>query len=451
LSNFNWADKESIRWFILLPNGHEGPYSFNQLLNKNIHPQTKIWAEGLSGPLTFTKAKDALVLAEMPQIPDGELETTTIEELPPPIPELEQEKKTGKTQEIETFNWKRQVTVVFSFFILFLGYQLFQSQKVFKIDRSSKMSPKLQKKIQEEMSFKGWDKKIFFKEFVASDLSTIWFVTESFQECRVEASFSSVKDKLLTIKPEKISFKSEGDLKKHLVEFKKYSFTEGNRILPGMYDVFIRADNCKWNSWTSKLGNFFSSPDDEYVANFKVILYPNGPLAFHEALTKLLKKQLDEKMKVEHYEQMFWEDLQQKLQTILAISLQVEQSFYDFLALDARKFSLNLPRFISGYTKKYGHFLTNFVSTNEEYFKSLSKTPSLDIGSKRKYEPMIRLTAKLVGFESMKVIEDFQKLKSPKRDLLNSKKIQIKKVFENIKADINKKIIKISEERSAIN
>jgi len=286
---------------------------------------------------------------------------------------------------------------------------------------------------------------------VASDLSIIWLATESFQDCRVEATFSSVKDKLLTTKPEKISFKTEGYLKNHLVEFKKYSFTDGNRILPGMYDVFIRADDCKWNGWASKIGNFFSSPDDEYVANLKVVLYPNGPLAFHEALTKLLKKQLDEKMRVEHYEQMFWEDLQQKLQTILAISIQVEQSFYDFLALDARKFSVNLPKFISGYTKKYGLFLTNFVTSNEEYFKNLDKTGSLDVGTKRKYEPMIRLTAKLVGFESMKLIEDFQKLKAPNRVLLNSQKIQIRKVFENIKADINKKIIKITEERSAIN
>jgi len=156
LSNFNWADKESIRWFILIPTGHEGPYSFNQLLSKNIHSQTKIWAEGLPGPLTFTKAQDALELAEMPQIPVEEFEPSSPpEELPPPIPKLEQGESTGKTQDIETFRWKKEVVVAFSLVILFLGYHFFQSQKVVKIDRSSKMSPKLHKKIQEEMSFNG--------------------------------------------------------------------------------------------------------------------------------------------------------------------------------------------------------------------------------------------------------------------------------------------------------
>ena len=449
MSNFNWTDKESIRWFILLPTGHEGPYSFNQLLNKNIHPQTKIWAEGLSAPYSFLKAKDATVLAEMPQIPTEDIIPPFPEnDLPPPIPEDMPNLPIGKTSDIEAYRWGPKVIALVLLGFLILTYQFFQSKKVVNFLRPSKMSLKTYERISKDLNFNGWDKKIFLKEYVSSDLSAIWFVTESFQRCNVEASFSSLDNKLLTNNAEKVIFKSEGDLKGHLLEFKKFAFTEGSRIIPGMYDVFIKAENCKWDGLVPLFGNLFNSPDEEYIANFKVILYPHGPLAFHEVLAKLLKKKLDEKMKSELHEQMFWEDLQQKLQTIMAISLQVEQSFYDFIGLDARKFEANLPRFVSSYTKKFGHFLTNFVVSNEEYFKELQKSGQLEMGTKRKFESMIRLTAKSVGFESMKVIEEFQKLKGPKRVFLNNKKNQIKKTFNRIKVDINKKLIQITEERS---
>lgn len=452
MSNFNWTDKESIRWFILLPTGHEGPYSFNQLLNKNIHPQTKIWAEGLNSPYTFSKAKDAIVLAEMPQLPSEDIiPPFPPDEDPPPIPDDIPDLPIGKTEEIESFRWKSLLLFISILGCSFLLYQIFQNQKVVGFSRPSKMSPKLYEKIRQEMKFGGWDKKIFFKEYVSSDLSTIWLITESFHYCHVEAAFSSLENKLITNSSEKVSFRADGELKGHVLEFKKYAFTEGNRILPGMYDIFIKAEGCKWDGWAPILGNFFNSPDQDYVANFKVVLYPNGPIAYNEILTKLLKKKLDEKMKSEHHEQMFWEDLQQKLQTIMAISLQVEQSFYDFIGMDARKFEANLPRFISSYTKNFGHFLTNFVVSNEEYFKELQKAGHVEMGAKRKYEAMIRLTAKSVGLESMKVIEEFQKLKGPKRVFLNSKKIQIKKNFERIKNDINKKLIQITEERSKNN
>jgi hypothetical protein len=44
----------------------------------------------------------------------------------------------------------------------------------------------------ESLQFQGWDRPIFFKEFVPIDLSHIWLVTSSYQHCKVEAQFSSM-------------------------------------------------------------------------------------------------------------------------------------------------------------------------------------------------------------------------------------------------------------------
>ncbi len=52
LSNFDWTDKDSVKWFILLPTGHEGPYSLKTIVkmrdSKKISGDVKIWAEGLT-------------------------------------------------------------------------------------------------------------------------------------------------------------------------------------------------------------------------------------------------------------------------------------------------------------------------------------------------------------------------------------------------------------------
>jgi hypothetical protein len=47
--NFEWTDKDSVKWFILMPGGHEGPYSLNKLITlcerKKISQEVKIWSE----------------------------------------------------------------------------------------------------------------------------------------------------------------------------------------------------------------------------------------------------------------------------------------------------------------------------------------------------------------------------------------------------------------------
>jgi hypothetical protein len=53
LSNFAWTDKTSVKWFIMLPTGHEGPYSLLSLMKRKMSPEVKVWAEGLPEAILF--------------------------------------------------------------------------------------------------------------------------------------------------------------------------------------------------------------------------------------------------------------------------------------------------------------------------------------------------------------------------------------------------------------
>src|SRR6478752_3066366 len=80
LSNFDWTDKTSVKWFIMLPTGHEGPYSLEALQKRKTSHEIKIWAEGLQSPVTLKAA-----LEKSTTIPDPIVEEPE-DDLPPPIP-----------------------------------------------------------------------------------------------------------------------------------------------------------------------------------------------------------------------------------------------------------------------------------------------------------------------------------------------------------------------------
>jgi len=311
------------------------------------------------------------------------------------------------------------------------------------------MSPEVHQRILNSVGFDGWDKRIFFKEFVSADLSNIWFVTSGFQRCEVEATFKAIQGKLLTLNDEKIFFKSRSVLKGHVAEFSKFEFLDGSKIIPGLYEAEIRASDCEWDGMTPAIGNGFSAPEPEYLSRMKVILYPGGAMEFNAVLDKLIKKKIDAALKVQGEDELFWEDLQLKFQTLHMITLQIEQLFMDLLEKDEAGFLKSVKVTVDQYTNNFGHFLTQFVIANDEYFKDLARAGSRNMTKKKNYEPVVRVTAKQIGFESMKIIEDFQKSKKLSAPELKEKKDQVLKTFEKLKATINNQIIRVTEDRSA--
>jgi hypothetical protein len=156
LSNFNWTDKTSPRWFILLPTGHEGPYALGDIESRlkrlKISPLVKIWAEGLSTPLTLKEVLDlsqkSLEPTEIPPPPSSQ-ENTALDLAPPPIPEdalppiAPSEEIIEETHEQPLKRAPKVNLFAAGIIVFILGFSLYQwlkGQEVFSIKRYPKMS-----------------------------------------------------------------------------------------------------------------------------------------------------------------------------------------------------------------------------------------------------------------------------------------------------------------------
>jgi hypothetical protein len=475
LSNFDWTDKDSLKWFILLPQGHEGPYSLNQLaqfqLKGKIELNVQVWAEGLPEAVGLKKLLNppAPSLESIPQrkpsssevmtsAPEARIKVVNTQPAslsedigPPPLP-IEANPSSPHPEVIQRGLtlapniFLKSILVLIVAVAVIAGGWFFSIKDHVDIHRRPGMGPELFDRIVSENQFISWKEAIFFREYLANDFSQIWLVTRGFQNCEVEATFTSMPEKLLSMDEQTISFKTKGGLRNHVVEFSAFDFLQGNRILPGMYDMQVRATNCKWSGSAPTVKNAFLDPEKEYQARMKVILFPGSAESFHENLRNLVRKKLEIKEKELSVDQLFWEDLQQKFQTLEAVSLQIEQHFLDFLDENPSQFTSNLLKMVQLYTKNYGSFLTTLVVENEKDFNGLDAKGD---SRKRNYELLVRLTAKKIGFDSMTFIEEFQKLnKSPNKKERDNYSDRIRKTFSYLKQDISQKLSQISEDQA---
>lgn len=467
VSNFSWTDKNSVRWFLILPTGHEGPYSQfdleNLFSNKKLGLDVKVWAEGLSSPIPlkelFLKSLDQEETIEdelpppLPDLPNIPTEAKNTQELPPSVPEAEGEDKSMSLTETQPIKPKRRLTFLFPLILVILIAislrEWIRSSEVVTIQRYPRMSMELHRRIEESVKFDGWNREIFFKEFTPPDLSQIWLVNAGFQHCQVEAEFRSISGKLITPEEMGVTFTTQGELKNHVVVFDEFKFSQGAKIIPGMYEMSIKASRCDWDGILPTLANRFRAPMKSYEAKTNVILYGQGPEEFQKVLAEITQKKYEAELRDTRMKDQFWDDLQQKLQTLLAISLQIEQSFVDLTDGNPTTFSKRLAPMVQEYTKKFGQFLTNFVTANEEYFGKIKKTKYRELALRKDYEEMVRLLAKDTGLISMKLIEDFQKMKNPTKAQLIQKKKSLIADFSDLKERINRRIIEVTEDRSA--
>jgi hypothetical protein len=408
---------------------------------RKLLPESKIWAEGLGEPILF-KTYLEIKKSEKPSVQE-----VHEEELPPPIPmETDQNIQLPKlkTKKVH-FHPKKMVFFLLISSVFFLLIQLNDRNKKIYIQRFTKMSMDQHQRILKDNVFEGWEKSLFFKEYLAQDYSQIWLVTSGYQNCVVEASFHSLKGKLLSLKDDEISFSSMGVLSNHVVELTSFDFTKGVRIIPGIYELDIRATHCKWDGLKPWMMNMFTQPEKDHVARIQVILFPDGHEKFHQQLENLSKKKLLIKKNEQKLHEAFWQDLAQKFQTLEAVSFQIEQHFLDFLALQPKLMKSKLGPMINEYSKKFGSFLTSFLVENEKSFKSSSSVEPSEV---RNYDEIIRLTAKSIGLESMKFIEELQGIS----DFSSEKKLmglsgKVKNKFSKIKREINQKLILISQDQ----
>lgn len=456
MNDNDWTDKKTPLWFIMLPTGHEGPYSLEvlekRLADRKLPPSIQVWREGLPVAISLTD-----VLSEIENPSEEE------DELPPPLPPLpvDEEELNPEMPEIslmdsyeEPQRKKRAIPVpviVGSFIallVLFGLYQWIKDKEVFEIRRYPKMSLEMHKKIETELKYEGFDKKIFFHEFASPDLTHIWLVTTGFQRCDVETVFRSVKDRLLTMTDEEVEMVSRGKLSGHVAELNVFEFRKGAKIIPGLYEMDVKAIRCEWDGVMARIRNIFSAPEKEYSATTRVVLYPRGAEEFQEILAKLLKKKEDIKLQTKNQKDLFWDDLQMKFQTLHAMTMAIEQHFLDFLDKGSRDFKPRLTIMITQYTRKFGQALTQFVVDNEGYFAGLQTSELRPLLLEKDYEGVVRTSSKQLGLESMKVIEKLQTLKKPTDKDLKTLRPQVLKSFEQLKAKFNQLLIGVTEDRS---
>jgi hypothetical protein len=255
----SWLDKKAPLWFIMLPTGHEGPYSLEtlerRLVENKLRPEAQIWREGLPVSVTLQD-----VLTELAALD---------EELPPPLPPLPEDDlpeipfsaDDEDTPVVRAVNRTPYIVGAFLVILTCFGlYQWMKDQEKFEIRRYPKMSLETHKKIETNLKFEGFEKKIFFHEFSSPDLTHIWLVTTGYQKCDVETVFRSVKDRLLTMADEDVEFVSRGKLSHHVTELNIFEFRKGNKIIPGLYEMDVKASRCDWDVLVAKIMNLFSSP-----------------------------------------------------------------------------------------------------------------------------------------------------------------------------------------------
>ncbi len=441
----------------MLPTGHEGPYSLEvlekRLADRKLPPSVEVWREGLPVAISLTD-----VLNEIEAPSDDE------EDMPPPLPPLpmeEEEESAPEMPEIslmdsyeEPMKPKRALPVpiivggFIAVLLIFGFYQWIKDKEVFEIRRYPKMTLEMHKKIKTDLKFEGFDKKIFFREYAAPDLTHIWLVTTGFQRCDVETVFRSVKDRLLTMTDEEVEMVSRGKLSGHVTELNVFEFRKGIKIIPGLYEMDVKAIRCEWDGVMPRLRNIFTSPEKEYSATTRVVLYPRGAEEFQEILAQLLKKKEDIKLQTKNQKDLFWDDLQMKFQTLHAMTMQIEQHFLDFLDKGSRDFKPRLTVMTTQYTRKFGQALTQFVVDNEGYFAGLQSSELRPLLLEKDYEGVVRTSSKQLGLESMKVIEKLQTLKKPTDKDIKTMRPQVLKSFEQLKAKFNQLLIGVTEDRS---
>lgn len=454
LNDNDWTDKKTPLWFIMLPTGHEGPYSLEELEKRlaarKLPPSVEVWREGLPVAISLVDVLSEISQPEEDELPpplpplpmDHEVESPEMPEIPL-IDNYEEPKRSFKSLPIPI------IVGGFAVLLLIFGfYQWMKDKEVFEIRRYSKMTLEMHKKIQTDLKFEGFDKKIFFREYASPDLTHIWLVTTGFQRCDVETVFRSVKDRLLTMTDEEVEFVSRGKLSGHVTELNVFEFRKGSKIIPGLYEMDVKASRCEWDGITARLRNLFASPESVYSATTRVVLYPRGPEEFQDILGQLLKKKEDLKNQTQNQKELFWDDLQMKFQTLHAMAMQIEQHFLDFLDKGARDFKPRLTVMTAQYTKKYGQALTEFVVDNEGYFAGLQNSELRPFLLEKDYEGIVRTASKQLGLESMKVIEKLQTMKKPTEKDIKTLRPQVLKSFEQLKSKLNQLLVGVTEDRS---
>jgi len=258
-----------------------------------------------------------------------------------------------------------------------------------------------------------------FKVSFSKDKSKIWFGTNIVYEGEVFLKIKSLSDEILSNEP--VEAEAVGTIKNKLITFSEFSFLKGRKFIDGRYDVEIYTSKALTVPLVAKI---MTKRKRQFRFFDQVLISSFSRVKFQKTLDQYLAKNRIN-------DTAFWEELQQKYETLKVITIQIQDAIEEVFKnpkLDWRK---RVTVFEDNYKTKYGNFFTTFVIANEQsYSKLKSKEFSNKLEIISNYTRLSRLS-KNVGLITMDILHELESVdaaKTNKNGMANLKKSSLGKL-----------------------
>lgn len=425
-------------WYLIKPAAHEGPYSFELLeakyLAQEITLDAKIWARGWPDSVEFKKLKE-LYEAEVTVLNFEEQYRPEVEAL-----EADAEKDDAvKDHEVEAprfprKSFTRNLLILTGFIgLVALVVPLATLNRLPQLDRPQSLG--LSEFREVKILFDNTSLRVPLPRLINSlDFKKISLVDRSPQNCSYTVSF--ISDEHENLSQQKIAFSSQAHSSQHWVSFDRFEFREGQRLIPGHYEVTLMRTHCSALGWR----RIVEAKDPDYQISFKQSFYSTSLEDLNKSLTLLKKKKERELKRAELAAYDTWREIIEKLRTLSALSQQIS---IDFQLLLNRKYSWDerVKKTLNTYTIRYGSFLTEFIENNSKDFDRIA---NIEMPMKRELlasSPRIVGFAQRIGILSSEVLEKI-KGKVPQRVDLEK---WLTDFDSSLKLEVNKMKLSIQE------
>ena len=389
-------------WYIIKPTAHEGPYSYEQLQQKlsagQMSASSLIWARGWPEAVEFQQLQKLFEtqvtnLNFEQQVDPRIIETfndQTIDESDGPHPiELRARSRMFSLQVV--------LALVLILFGLAGGLVFYQLKQTPLLDRPSTVSVSEFREV--KTLFENTQAPIPLPRLLNSlDFRKISLVDRSAQNCSYTLNFFSAAPQNLSQEP--IAFTAQAQSHQHWVVFERFDFRDGQRLIPGHYEVNLQRTACSPLGWKKLI----ESSHQDIALSFKQSFYSSSLQDLEKSLALLEKKKRREAQRSQLASLEVWKEINEKLRTLKAMSSQISQDFK--LLLERRmKWPERVQKTVKNYTQNQGSLLSGFLESNEADFKRISE---LEIPMKLELmgrAPLISGFAQRIGLISSQLIE----------------------------------------------
>lgn len=475
-----------MNWFVISKNEHLGPYEEDVLeqlyLAGDIGDDSLVWREGMPEPKTYRQ-----LLLDSKNASEDLIEdpiTETDDELPPELPpevlqmreastpaprpgrehkeavhrevlggeadeiikdeeveEVKDEEEIELDEHFEDEPKSKLVKVLLGIFFLALlaaagaaGW-MYYSSNLQAFSRPSKMDVKDYERLKTVAASSA--KENVFAFALSKDKSSLWMATNNPLSGPVTLKISSIPGKSLS--EERVVASSSSRLQDKIAHFDSFQFEKGQRLIQGWYEVEAATPV---ELEIPLVMSFLNPPPKRFRYLDRALLTSMKHHHFQKALERFNDKLI-------RNETAFWDELEQKYQTIKAIGISIHEALEKVFVKEPSAWVKNVQDFEREYTGNYGNFFTSFVIQNEEAYAEIAKKEFSDKNEVISYYTRLSRLAKGLGAVTMESLEEMRLLDEPgserkRRELKES----VASKFSSIMDEIDQNLERTREKRS---